>query len=117
MLDKIIEAKKSIDWLKGNPAGEFIPYPSSWLNAECWEDSFETHVKPYISHEEKPVMPRVPRKETQQEKDLVSKMKTLTKGINWKNRTEVSKMTSEMRKLQKQYDDLRNAPQKLGDIL
>ncbi len=115
MMDKIMEAKKTHDWQKDG--GQFIPYPSSWLSGECWEDSFETPVKSHISHEEKPVMTRTPRKETKQEKDLVSKMKALTKGINWKNPAEVKEMTSELRKLHKQHDDLRNAPQKLGDLL
>ena len=40
MLDKITEAKKTNDWKKKN--GDFIPYPATWLNAEAWEDEYET---------------------------------------------------------------------------
>jgi hypothetical protein len=35
----IEEAKQSKDWLKEK--GQFIPYPSTWLNAEGWEDEYE----------------------------------------------------------------------------
>jgi hypothetical protein len=44
MLAKIMEAKKSRDWRKDN--GQFIPYPSSWLSGECWDDEFISHDKP-----------------------------------------------------------------------
>ncbi len=66
-----------------------------------------------------PVKPkRIPRKETPQERELINKMKALTKPpYNWRNRAEVNKMTIEMKKLQKQYNDLRSAPQKLEDLL
>lgn len=36
MLDCIEREKKSLDWLKDN--GQYIPYPSSWLNGERWND-------------------------------------------------------------------------------
>jgi len=36
MLVGIEKAKKSPGWTKDN--GEYIPYPSSWLNAKGWED-------------------------------------------------------------------------------
>lgn len=39
MLAKIMEAKRSKEWRKDN--GQFIPYPATWLNAECWEDEFD----------------------------------------------------------------------------
>lgn len=32
-------AKKSIDWQKDG--GQYIPYPSTWLNAKGWEDEYE----------------------------------------------------------------------------
>lgn len=31
--------KNSYDWIKQN--GQFIPYPSSWLNEKRWEDEFD----------------------------------------------------------------------------
>ena len=39
MIAKIEQAKKSREWLKND--GEFIPHPSSWLNAKGWEDEIE----------------------------------------------------------------------------
>jgi hypothetical protein len=33
-------AKTSVEWLKDD--GQFIPYPSSWLNAKGWEDEYKT---------------------------------------------------------------------------
>ena len=36
MLKKIEQQKKTKDWLKNE--GQFIPYPSTWLNAKAWED-------------------------------------------------------------------------------
>ena len=36
MLEKIEQQKNSKDWLKND--GQFIPYPSTWLNAKAWED-------------------------------------------------------------------------------
>jgi hypothetical protein len=34
--DAVDQAKTSEDWLKDN--GQFIPHPSTWLNAKGWED-------------------------------------------------------------------------------
>lgn len=36
MLNKIEQQKDTNDWKKNN--GQFIPYPSTWLNAKKWED-------------------------------------------------------------------------------
>lgn len=36
ILAALEQAKTSIDWTKD--AGQFIPYPASWLNAKGWED-------------------------------------------------------------------------------
>lgn len=36
MLSKIEQQKKTNDWKKNE--GQFIPYPSTWLNAKAWED-------------------------------------------------------------------------------
>ena len=33
-------AKTSVDWQKDG--GQFIPYPSTWLNAKGWEDEYKT---------------------------------------------------------------------------
>ena len=44
MLAKIMEAKRSKDWQKDN--GQFIPYPASWLSAECWDDEFDKPIQP-----------------------------------------------------------------------
>ncbi len=76
-------------------------------------------VKPVSVINQPPVKPkRVRRKDTPEEKALLIKMKELgSQKINWRNREEVRAMTSEIKKLQKKYDDLRNAPQKVGDIL
>lgn len=38
MVATIERAKKSVEWQKEN--GQFIPYPSSWLNAQGWEDEY-----------------------------------------------------------------------------
>ena len=35
--------KKSEDWLKDK--GQFIPYPTTWLNQGRWEDEVEPAVK------------------------------------------------------------------------
>jgi len=42
MVAKIEQAKKSREWLKNG--GEYIPHPSSWLNARGWEDEIESKV-------------------------------------------------------------------------
>jgi hypothetical protein len=39
MLGAMEGAKTSVEWNKDN--GKFIPYPSTWLNAEGWNDEFE----------------------------------------------------------------------------
>lgn len=36
ILEALSRAKRSDDWMKD--AGQFIPYPATWLNAEGWED-------------------------------------------------------------------------------
>ncbi len=38
MLLKIEQAKQSKDWIK--ESGQYIPYPSTWLNAMGWEDEY-----------------------------------------------------------------------------
>ena len=40
LLQALERAKKSADWQKD--AGQFIPYPASWLNAKGWEDEHPT---------------------------------------------------------------------------
>lgn len=40
ILNQISIAKKTDGWLKDG--GRFIPYPSTWINAEGWEDEPET---------------------------------------------------------------------------
>lgn len=40
MIMQIERFKDTNDWKKNN--GQFIPYPSSWLNAKAWEDEIET---------------------------------------------------------------------------
>lgn len=39
ILSGLENAKKSLDWQKDN--GQYIPYPSTWLNAKGWEDEYE----------------------------------------------------------------------------
>ena len=36
MLDALDDAKASDEWQEEN--GRFIPHPTSWLNAQRWED-------------------------------------------------------------------------------
>lgn len=36
MIEKIKQQKNTNDWRKND--GQFIPYPSTWLNAKAWED-------------------------------------------------------------------------------
>ena len=38
ILDGLERAKTSVDWLKDD--GQYIPYPSTWLNAKGWEDEY-----------------------------------------------------------------------------
>ena len=39
MLNKLDQAKHSLDWQKER--GQFVPYPASWLNAKGWEDEYQ----------------------------------------------------------------------------
>jgi len=39
ILGAVESAKQSIDWRKDG--GQFIPYPSSWLRGERWDDEHE----------------------------------------------------------------------------
>jgi hypothetical protein len=39
MIATIERAKTSVEWTSGG--GQFIPYPSTWLNAKGWEDEIE----------------------------------------------------------------------------
>jgi len=55
MLAKIMESKRSKDWQKDN--GQFIPYPATWLNGECWEDEFNKPVKPNVTAPDSPPKP------------------------------------------------------------
>jgi uncharacterized protein YdaU (DUF1376 family) len=43
ILAALDQAKTSDQWAKDN--GRFIPHPSTWLNAEGWEDKHEVEVK------------------------------------------------------------------------
>ena len=38
ILDGLERAKTSVDWLKDD--GQYIPYPSTWLNSKGWEDEY-----------------------------------------------------------------------------
>ena len=40
LLNAIEKQKKSADWIKNN--GQYIPYPSTWLNGKRWEDETDT---------------------------------------------------------------------------
>lgn len=40
MIEKIERFKDTKEWKKQD--GQFIPYPTTWLNAKMWEDEFET---------------------------------------------------------------------------
>ena len=53
MLDCIEREKKSLDWLKDN--GQYIPYPSSWLNGERWNDEDITDTVTIIDNKPKTV--------------------------------------------------------------
>lgn len=53
MLDCIEREKKSLDWLKDN--GQYIPYPSSWLNGERWNDEDITDTVTIIGNKPKAV--------------------------------------------------------------
>ena len=45
MLDSIQQAKRSEQWKKNN--GQYIPHPSTWLNAKGWEDEIDEEKEPY----------------------------------------------------------------------
>lgn len=53
MLDCIEREKQSLDWLKDN--GQYIPYPSSWLNGERWNDEDITDTVTIIGNKPKAV--------------------------------------------------------------
>lgn len=40
MIRQVERFKDTNDWKKND--GQFIPYPTTWLNAKMWEDEFET---------------------------------------------------------------------------
>ena len=42
ILDGLERAKTSVEWLKDD--GQYIPYPSTWLNAKGWEDECDIAV-------------------------------------------------------------------------
>jgi uncharacterized protein YdaU (DUF1376 family) len=44
MLAAINRSKQSTDWLKDN--GQFVPFPSTWLNQRRWEDESEMESSP-----------------------------------------------------------------------
>jgi hypothetical protein len=44
ILDSLEKHKKTEQWLKDD--GQFIPYPSSWLNGRRWEDEVEIKSEP-----------------------------------------------------------------------
>lgn len=46
MMKKLEIFKKSPDWFKDN--GQFIPYPTTWLNQKRWEDELEIDQKTLI---------------------------------------------------------------------
>ncbi len=112
MLTKIMEFKSSKEWKDF----QYIPYPSSWLNAMGWEDEIEK-VKYQVSHEEKPVMPRPPRKETPEERTILDKMNDLRHQTKWGDKESMVEMTAKMRALQKQYNDLRFGTRKIGNLI
>lgn len=43
MIKQVERFKQTEQWKKED--GKYIPYPSTWLNAKCWEDEFETEVE------------------------------------------------------------------------
>jgi len=50
MISAVEKQKQSKDWKKDN--GQFIPYPSTWLNAEAWENDM-TATAPTQKHDDK----------------------------------------------------------------
>ena len=51
MMASLSQFKKSYDWQKNG--GQFIPYPSTWLNGRRWEDELTTTSKPQAHREDK----------------------------------------------------------------
>ena len=50
MMNKLELFKRSPDWLKDN--GQFIPYPSTWLNQKRWEDEIYINGVPIQQEEQ-----------------------------------------------------------------
>ncbi len=48
ILSALDTAKRSNDWMKDG--GQFIPYPSTWLNAKGWEDEIYQQTAPILSN-------------------------------------------------------------------
>lgn len=51
MMASLSQAKQSYDWQKNN--GQYIPYPSTWLNGRRWEDELSNVSQPQTHREEK----------------------------------------------------------------
>lgn len=43
IINALERAKTSEEWQKDN--GRYIPYPATWLNAEGWEDEYQTETE------------------------------------------------------------------------
>jgi len=50
MMNSLEQFKGSKDWLKEK--GQYIPYPSTWLNQKRWEDENNVDAKPKIEYKE-----------------------------------------------------------------
>jgi hypothetical protein len=48
MIKKIKLLKETYDWKKNN--GQYIPYPSTWLNKKGWEDEIAESDAPYAEY-------------------------------------------------------------------
>lgn len=68
MIEKIKEFKLTDEWTKNN--GQFIPYPSTWLNQKRWEDELNNPKVPEWFSEE-PQKEEITREEEQELKDLL----------------------------------------------
>ena len=68
MIEKIKEFKLTDEWTKNN--GQFIPYPSTWLNQKRWEDELNNPKVPKWFSEE-PQKEEITREEEQELKDLL----------------------------------------------
>jgi hypothetical protein len=42
LIRAVIVARATKDWTKDD--GEFVPYPATWLRAECWEDVHDVEI-------------------------------------------------------------------------